>query len=124
MDQTDATIKLLAAKGIKIALLGVTPFYKQPVPLVIADRLRQGEDDISAPEALDRDYMQTTDMYMIKRFSNRSDVKYISVLNAMCPKLMCPLVTADETPIYFDQTHLTAAGSRLFARDLTPLILD
>lgn len=56
-------------------------------------------------------------------FANRSDVKYISVLNTVCPDMVCPLVAADETPVHFDIAHLTEAGSKLFAKKLTPEIL-
>ncbi|SOE85712.1 Peptidoglycan/LPS O-acetylase OafA/YrhL, contains acyltransferase and SGNH-hydrolase domains [Burkholderia sp. YR290] len=124
MDQLDKTIKLLSSQGIKVILLGIPPYYKRAVPQLVLERIQSGRSLGPAPEELKRDYLDPTEDYMEKRFSNRTDVKYISVLSVMCPQYKCPLVTGDEVPVHFDQAHLTLAGSRLFAKNLTPLILN
>lgn len=67
--------------------------------------------------------LQEADRKMFKRFGRRKDVSYISVIKNLCGKQFCPLITADGTPIYFDTSHLTESGSKLFAKKLTPLIL-
>ena len=123
MDQLDETVKLLHAKGIHVVLLGVSPQFKEPLPIIVADRIKAGQDLSAAPEELERGYLDPTENYMENRFANRPDVKYVSVMHAMCPEYKCPLVTADETPVHFDIAHLTTAGSDLYAKDLTPLIL-
>jgi peptidoglycan/LPS O-acetylase OafA/YrhL len=124
MDRLDKTIKLLSSKGIKIVLLGISPYYKRSVPQLVLEKIQAGRPVSIEPDELKRDYLDPTEQYMKDRFSNRTDVKYISVLQAMCPQYNCPLVTDGETPVHFDQAHLTVAGSRLFARELTPLILN
>ena len=56
-------------------------------------------------------------------FSGRPDVRYVSIFETVCPNSRCPLLANDETPIYFDSSHLTGAGSLLFAQMLAPQIL-
>ncbi|AMM14257.1 hypothetical protein AX768_09265 [Burkholderia sp. PAMC 28687] len=124
MDQLDETVKALHVKGINVVLLGVSPQFKQPLPVIVADRIKAGKDLAAAPEELELGYLNPTESYMEHRFANRPDVKYVSVMHAMCPDYKCPIVTADETPVHFDIAHLTTAGSDLYAKDLTPLILE
>ena len=60
---------------------------------------------------------------MSEGFSGRAELRYISIFKTVCPNSRCPLLANDETPIYFDSSHLTGAGSLLFAQMLTPQIL-
>ncbi|MBV8183688.1 MAG: hypothetical protein JOY76_03280 [Hyphomicrobiales bacterium] len=50
-------------------------------------------------------------------------MKFISVVDALCPRMECPLTDEEGTPVHFDTAHLTKEGSILFAKVLTPLIL-
>lgn len=123
MDMLEKTIQHIAKYPIKIILLGESPIYKQNVPAIIAERLKQGESLKGTPDMLDLNFLSNAEKVMTKRFSNRSDVTYISVMDIMCPHYYCPLVTRDNVPVHFDIAHLTAEGSDLFAEKLTPLIL-
>lgn len=124
IEQLDATIRILAGKGIRVVLLGISPYYKRSVPQLVLERIQSGRSLAPAPEELKRDYLDPTEDLIGRRFANRSDVKYISVLGIMCPSYKCPLVTGDDVPVHFDQAHLTVAGSKLFAKELTPFILS
>lgn len=123
MDDLEKTIKQLRGNGIKLVILGETPLYKQSVPKIIADRFKAGNFDMFSTNELEIEYLQNSENIMSKRFSNRDDVQYISVTKAVCPANRCPLITKDGVPVHFDIAHLTVSGSKLFSKELTPLIL-
>jgi hypothetical protein len=124
MDLLTRTIQQLSNPHTKLVILGSSPVYMQSVPLIIADRLKARNADMTArPSDLQLAALQNSEEVMSKRFANRTDVDYISVMKTMCPGYKCPLTTADESPVHWDIAHLTEAGSRLFAKELTPLIL-
>jgi peptidoglycan/LPS O-acetylase OafA/YrhL len=124
MDLLEKTIQRLASENIKLTLIGKSPIYKNAVPILISEQIKKGEE-IQASHDLSFSEFQLieADKKMMKRFGARRDVRYISVINNVCEQQFCPLVTADGTPIYFDTSHLTESGSKLYAKKLTPLIL-
>lgn len=125
MDLLENTLKEVNKLGIKkVVLLGESPLYKQSVPILVADRLKLGITDMTASDELEKGFLDISETIMTKRFANRDDVEYISVMNAVCPDYKCPLTAPDEAPVHFDIAHLTESGARLFAKILTPLILD
>lgn len=124
MDQLDATVEDLAKQGIKVVILGQSPRFKELVPKTIAGRFQNEESNtmISA-EGLDLSRADS-DRIMSARFDQRANIKFIPMMELMCPQLQCSLVTDDGTPIYWDAEHLTEDGSHIFAERLTPLILQ
>jgi peptidoglycan/LPS O-acetylase OafA/YrhL len=124
MDLLELTIRRLADSGIKLVILGEAPLYKLNVPAIIADRIKAGRDDFLASEELEHAFLDNSNNVMRPRFGNREDVKFVSVMDIMCPGYVCPLTTPDGTPAAFDIAHLTAEGSDMFAEKLTPAILD
>ncbi|KTC85470.1 acyltransferase family protein [Legionella drozanskii] len=123
MELLDKTIQLIAKQNIQILLLGQSPVYTESVPTLVVKRIKAGNPIVSSADIMQTEYLIHTESIMKKMFANRSDVKYISVLNSVCPNKVCPMVSADETPLHFDVAHLTEAGSKLFAKKLTPEIL-
>lgn len=125
MDQLENTIKEVNKLGIeKVVLLGESPLYKQSVPILVADKLKAGIPDMTASEELEKGFIDNSENVMSKRFANRNDIEYIPVTKVVCQDYKCPLTAPDEAPVHFDIAHLTVSGSRLFAKELTPLILD
>lgn len=123
-DTLDATIKKFTDQGIKVIVLGPSPFYNRAVPLIIADRLRSGLSDKASPLDLSRNDIDRKEAAMEKHFAGQHVVTYVSMMRVMCPFDRCPLVDDKGTPTAFDVTHLTTAGATLFANKLTPLILQ
>jgi peptidoglycan/LPS O-acetylase OafA/YrhL len=119
------TIARLAEGGLKVVMLGESPLYKVDVPLIIAKRLQEGDLSRAARGGADLElgFLQWSDRILSARFGSREDVRYVSVMHALCPHEDCPLADADGTPVHFDTAHLTKEGSILFAKALTPLIL-
>jgi len=121
----DSTVATLAKAGPKVVLLGESPLYKVDVPLIIAKRLHEGDASLTAKGEADLElgFLRWSDRTLLGRFGNREEVRYISVMQALCPHENCPLTDADGTPVHFDTAHLTKEGSVLFTEVLTPLIL-
>ena len=117
------TVTKLSDAGTKVIILGNSPLFKASVPNLVADRMQNGDTDRTTAQDVERHFEHTTEAVMSSDFSGRADLRYISIFNTVCPNLRCPLLANDETPIYFDSSHLTGAGSLMFAEILTPQIL-
>jgi hypothetical protein len=118
MEMLDETVKKFAGTGIKIYILGLSPVYKRAVPTIIADKIKSGSTDFTAPADLDKEWLDYNETLMGLRFANRTDVTFISVIRAVCPDGKCPLVDAGGVPVHFDVAHLTAEGSRLMSKNI------
>ncbi|MBW0003871.1 MAG: acyltransferase [Hyphomicrobiales bacterium] len=121
----DRTSTQLTEAGIKVAIIGESPLYKIDVPLIVAKRLQAYDESRTARGELDLEsgFLQWSDRVLSARFAGHKDVKFISVVDALCPRMDCPLTDEEGTPVHFDTAHLTKEGSILFAKVLTPLIL-
>ncbi|MBV9591741.1 MAG: acyltransferase [Hyphomicrobiales bacterium] len=121
----DRTVAMLARAGIKVVVLGESPLYKHDVPLIMAKRLQEGDTSRLAKGGadLELDFLRWSDRTLSARFANREEVRYVSVMHALCPNDDCPLTDDGGSPVHFDTAHLTKEGSILFAKVLAPLIL-
>ncbi|HEF4758235.1 TPA: acyltransferase [Pseudomonas putida] len=124
MDLLELTIRRLSDTGIKLVILGEGPIYKFNVPAMVADRIKTGRQDFISSEELEHAFLDNSYNVMRTRFSNRQDVKFVPVMDIICPGYKCPLTTPDGTPTAFDIAHLTKEGSEMFSERLTPAILD
>ena len=124
MQLLDDTVRGLTRQGIKVVIIGESPFYRLFVPALLAARIEARDPNrIAKGEDLGLVRMEDTDKNMARSFGGRTDVTYIPLTPLICPKMECPLATPDGTPLYFDSEHLTKKGSEYFAKILTPLIL-
>lgn len=123
-DALEKTVDQLSKANIRVVILGETPLYKHSVPTLAADRIAAGSKDMYAPEELEQGFLDSSDELFRKRFAKRDHVTYIPVFRVVCPQFKCPLLTPDEVPVHFDIAHLTPSGSRLFAKMLTPMLLE
>jgi peptidoglycan/LPS O-acetylase OafA/YrhL len=117
------TVTRLSDAGSKVIILGNSPLFKASVPNLVADRMQSGDMDRTTTQDIEGHFEHATEAAMSQGFSGRAELRYISIFKTVCPNSRCPLLANDETPIYFDSSHLTGAGSLLFAQMLTPQIL-
>jgi hypothetical protein len=117
------TVTRLSDAGSKVIILGNSPLFKASVPNLVADRMQSGDTDRTTTQDIEGHFEHATEAAMSQGFSGRAELRYISIFKTVCPNSRCPLLANDETPIYFDSSHLTGAGSLLFAQMLTPQIL-
>jgi peptidoglycan/LPS O-acetylase OafA/YrhL len=121
------TVTMLSNAGTKVIILGNSPLFKASVPNLVADRMESGDRDLTTDWTTAQDieghFEHATEAVMSSGFSGQAELRYISIFKTVCPNSRCPLLANDETPIYFDSSHLTGAGSLMFAKMLTPQIL-
>ncbi len=121
----DQAIRTVAATGAKVILLGPAPLYLRHVPHLLVDRWRVGNHDpYSDSRDLNSEFLDIVEPAMKAKFAGRLDVRYISIMDAVCPGRQCPMVLGESVPIQFDVAHLTPEGSRFVARRLIPAIFE
>jgi peptidoglycan/LPS O-acetylase OafA/YrhL len=119
----DKSIATLRAAGIRVVVLGISPMFKQRVPLLIADKMRGGSDPYYSSDDLDPKWIDGPEAMMKAHFAGRSDATFISVMDHACVRGRCLLLEGANQPLYYDIAHLTPEGSTFYAKMLTPLIL-
>lgn len=111
--------KLLAARGIKVVMLGPQPEYPRYIPLVVVRYRETGDTRLfNTMQSLIPD-LRRLDTKMRAMFSAVPNVTYISALDTICGKGPCP-VFAGSAPYVFDRLHLSTEGSALLAAALWP----
>lgn len=116
-------IRDIAAKGIKVILLGPSPEYTNLVPLYAARYAQTGAPEwLRAKDKLVGEFAPL-DRAMRDIAQEIPGVTYISVREIVCSGDACPLMVAGA-PVEFDEGHLTLEGSHYFAARLWPRILQ
>jgi hypothetical protein len=116
-----ATIDRLRSSGIQVVMLGDGPIYDDSVPIILARRMMSGDTSTMSAGNLDLPTVKS-DKELEKIFADK--VRYISVLDIMCPNQECPMTTPEGIPTHWDRAHLTEEGSAFFAKQLAPKIID
>ncbi|MGO4719394.1 acyltransferase family protein [Stenotrophomonas sp. 2MCAF14_2] len=124
MSALDKSIAALRAADIRVVVLGISPMFKQRVPLVVADKMRAGADPRYSSTDLDPNWISGPEAMMKAHFKGRTDATFISVMDRACVQGRCPLLDEHDHPLYYDIAHLTPEGSVQYAALLVPVILD
>ncbi|QOY62378.1 acyltransferase [Lysobacter sp. H21R4] len=124
MPALDKSITALQSAGIRVVVLGISPMFKQRVPLLVANKMRAGSDPYYSAEDLDPKWYEAPEAMMKAHFADRADVTFISVMDHACVAGRCLLLDGKQRPLYYDIAHLTPEGSRYYAEMLTPMIMD
>jgi SGNH domain (fused to AT3 domains) len=122
-DHVDATISRLEEAGLRIAVLGLGPVYKSPVPLILADRYRENNPSILSDDDLFRHGLLKYDADFMKLVRRHPSTTYVSIIRTVCPNEQCPLLTTG-VPVHFDMFHVTEEGSKLFVGELAGQIFE
>jgi peptidoglycan/LPS O-acetylase OafA/YrhL len=120
LERLDASIERLASAGIKPVLLGPAPYYRRAVPAIIAEKL-QREDRTERSQSEFDPISRNADIVMSARYGGRSDVRYISFLDRLCPQAGCEIAEGN-VPFHFDTVHFTALGSTYYGRRLANVL--
>jgi hypothetical protein len=106
-----ATAQFAAAQGLDVVVLGPSPEYALPLPILVAKSLVSGGQSpadylVRSRSDVDR---------KIKEVLQASGVSYFSVLDALCSP-ECLATTPAGEPAQFDYGHFTIDGARTVAR--------
>ncbi|WP_225739901.1 MULTISPECIES: acyltransferase family protein [Pseudomonas] len=117
------TIDKLSSLGIKTVVLGTSPIYKQSVPLLVIKKVEAGETSMMSSDELELPAIITSRNAAAAVVAT-TNAKFVDVFKTICPKDTCAMASADETPYYYDIHHFTPVGSRHFAKELLPQIIN
>lgn len=124
MDAFEKTLQKLSATPVKIVILGEAPLYKRNVPHLIVEKIKNQDKNFFSSEDLEKPFLDNSYKAMTERFDNRKDLKFINVMNLLCPGGACPLLADDGSPAQFDIAHFTAGGSMTFGKIIAPAIFE
>jgi peptidoglycan/LPS O-acetylase OafA/YrhL len=108
----------------KVVVIGEAPVFKRRVPLIIIDRIKNKIFNFDSSEDVEMDAMKRSESYISEMVSRHKGITYVSLIQAICPKGTCPMASPDEKPLIYDIVHLTPEGSALYAKEITPSIVN
>jgi peptidoglycan/LPS O-acetylase OafA/YrhL len=115
------TARLIAAKGVRVIVLGPSLAYRQRVPLYVAQFAATGDPAMLDSRGRLRPDLDPLDEKMHALFAQEAGISFISVRDTVCRGDLCPMA-ANGLPLLFDDTHLTLDGSMRFGQALWPQI--
>jgi len=75
-------------------------------------------------ETAERSSRRTHDGTAVRNIAAQQGSLYLPLQETMCPRGTCVTLTPDGTPIFFDDDHLTPAGSVWLMQRMWPRIAD
>jgi peptidoglycan/LPS O-acetylase OafA/YrhL len=109
------TLVWLKRRGIDTVLVGPAPMYEQNLPRLLALAEHLGQPDLPARRRLhDRDPLEPA----MAGVAARAGVRYLSVMQAVCPGGACRTTTPEGLPMQWDEGHLSKPGSLYVGRRL------
>lgn len=125
MAALDRTLDKVDALNLtKVVVIGEAPLFKRNVPLIMIDRIKSKIFNFNSSDDVDWEAMQRSEAAVSEVVSHHNRIAYVSLTKAVCPRGSCPMASPDEKPLIYDIVHLTPEGSALYAREITPLIVN
>jgi len=118
-------VAALTASGKRVWLLDPVPTYDYPVPAALAQRLRRGQSPADFGMSI-ADYQRAdgSALALLQRVADSTGAQRISVAEVLCATGRCAVVSADGRGLYLDENHLSMAGARLLADQLSERVLQ
>ncbi|HEY8610486.1 MAG TPA: acyltransferase family protein [Roseomonas sp.] len=107
----EQTLDWARGQGVKVILFGPIVQYRTPVPRLVANSLRTGENLLEKHRIK---HLQQLD-HRLRAIALARGVQYVSLWDIMCSHQNCMATTSDGRPLQFDYGHVTEEGSRLLA---------
>ena len=112
----EETVEFLQNLSNRIFVIGPSPFYTRPLPMILARQMLNGTQ-ISRAE-----FLRSEQIHIDEKFETRlarSAARYISLYKAICTK-ECLLWSGENEPLQFDSNHFTKGGSIKVAETIGP----
>lgn len=101
-------VDALTQLGFKVIVLGPAPEWTQPLPRILAMQVLDPSVDLSIYQA--RKPFETE--REIAAAVARTNARYISVIDILCPDRQCRTIAPGGRVMQFDYGHLTPDGAR------------
>jgi peptidoglycan/LPS O-acetylase OafA/YrhL len=120
----EATVDQLVQAGIKVTIVGESPAFNNRAPNIAAALLQSGKRPLATETETNIKGMKATDAVLSAHFGASAGVTLLSPFERFCSENGCPLLTREGVPLYFDHSHLTEAGSAIYAKALVAAVLE
>ena len=115
-----ATLVWARSIGINVIVAGDSPIYSVPLPHLLARAHQHGDPGYPSQFITDRTDLTAA----VRNIAAQQGSLYLPLQETMCPRGTCVTLTPDGTPIFFDDDHLTPAGSVWLMQRMWPRIAD
>lgn len=109
------TVTFLKQYVDEIVIVGPTPRYNVSLPRILVGRSK----GLNASTTIEREQLNDEPFRLDKEMRKLADqigVKYLSAVDALCPKGPCFAMANSDVPMQFDNSHLTDQGSIFLVR--------
>jgi hypothetical protein len=114
-------LQQIERRGVPVVLLGPSPEYAMPVPFNAVRFIETSDAGYIDSQPYLRPAFRDLDAKMQKLVARDPHIAYVSPAATACAGGRCPMMVGG-TPVEFDASHLTLAGSRLFAQTIWPQV--
>lgn len=113
-------ISMLKSLSIPVVVVGPSPTFRSRLPAMLLRAEATGVE-------LRSDILMVRGLFDLDRRMKESipsspGVEYVSILDAVCDGLRCPLILEGKVPLTFDRVHVTADGSVLISAPVASAI--
>jgi peptidoglycan/LPS O-acetylase OafA/YrhL len=113
------TIETLKSMGHDVIVLGPIVEYDSPLPRLLADEILRGNRSIASRTRTSGIRERDREL---GRIVAAKGATYLSVYDAVCGSGRCDQFAEGDVPLQFDAGHLTAKGSVVVGRRLSPAL--
>jgi len=118
--QFDSTLQRLIALNVEVVILGPTPAYRVPVPVILTKMLHWGHPASEVPKQYLWEGVFRNDAEMRAKYV-MPHVHYISMVDRICRGGVCPMVM-DGRPVHYDGGHFDPAAAVTIVETIKPAI--
>ncbi len=116
------TVEKLTVLGVRVLVIGNSPLYEKPVPVLLAERMEQGNYN-----RLDAGNSDGNDLLSDERIPSALDgllnARYISMRETFCNNEPCPLLIGRADVVHWDSAHFTREGANYAVDKLAPVLM-
>ena len=109
------TVAEVASEAGQVVVLGPTPEYRDPLPLVLAYGLTRGAAFVTANEDNSLIYKAQDRLALIMA---GTAAHYVPIMDIVCPNGVCRSTTPGDEPMLHDRNHLSPSGARYVLAEL------
>ena len=115
-----ATLQWARSIGLNIVVAGDSPIYSVSLPHLLARAHQHNDPDYPSHFLTDRANLAAA----VRAIAAKQNSPYLPLQETICPNGACVTLLPDGTPMFFDEDHLTPAGSAWLMRRMWPRIAD
>ncbi len=114
----ETVLEELAPFHVQVFVIGPIMRYDRPLPSILVKESERGEHDGRSADAHLAPDVFEADATLKAVVRDRPGVRYISLIDLLCPRRQCVALTPGSAPMLADDSHVTRPGSVFLAQQL------